>query len=159
MGEDGQREPRVRVAAVIVRDDRILLVRHAKDGAEYWLLPGGGVHYGESLSEALAREVREETGLEARVGDVVFAHDGIAPDGSRHIVNVYLLAEVTGGALRCGDEPRLAGVRDVPLGELSELDLRPDLREPLLAAAARGFPARAPYLGSLWKEPQPAKEA
>ncbi|MFP4173447.1 MAG: NUDIX domain-containing protein, partial [Candidatus Hydrogenedentota bacterium] len=60
--------PRIRVAAIAVRDGAILLVRHEKHGERYWLLPGGGVDFGETLTEALAREVREETGLAIEVG-------------------------------------------------------------------------------------------
>ena len=46
-------EPRIRVSAILVRERRILLIRHQKGGREYWLLPGGGVNGGESLVRAL----------------------------------------------------------------------------------------------------------
>jgi 8-oxo-dGTP diphosphatase len=61
---------RQRVAAVILRDEKVLMVRERAltatgrhDGVEYWTLPGGGVEPGESLEEALRREVAEEVGL------------------------------------------------------------------------------------------------
>ena len=58
-------EPRIRVSAVLRWQDRILLCRHEKAGrGEYWLLPGGGVNSGESLTDALHRELREEVGIE-----------------------------------------------------------------------------------------------
>ena len=53
-------EPRIRVSAILRWRDRMLLCRHEKPGKEYWLLPGGGVNSGESLVDALHRELREE---------------------------------------------------------------------------------------------------
>ncbi|MCH7911024.1 MAG: NUDIX hydrolase, partial [Candidatus Hydrogenedentes bacterium] len=93
-GDDSS--PRVRVAVVVVRGDSILLVRHQKGAASYWLLPGGGVDFGEPLAEALRREVREETCLDVRVGDLILASDSIAPDGSRHVVNLCFEGVVVG---------------------------------------------------------------
>ena len=56
-------EPRIRVSAMMRWRGRVLLLRHEKGGEEVWLLPGGGVHLGESLLRALQRELWEETGL------------------------------------------------------------------------------------------------
>jgi 8-oxo-dGTP diphosphatase len=61
--------PQVGVGAVCVRDGRLLLVRRARPPAQgRWALPGGRLHAGETLLGAVARELREETGLEGRVG-------------------------------------------------------------------------------------------
>ena len=63
-------EPRLRVSALLRWNDGLLLCRHEKPGKEYWLLPGGGVNAGESLVDALDRELAEELGL-----------DGVAVEG------------------------------------------------------------------------------
>lgn len=54
----------VRVSALIFRDDKILLFHRFRDGSEYWVIPGGGVEEGETLEEALQRELWEETSLQ-----------------------------------------------------------------------------------------------
>jgi len=142
--------PRIRVAPVILRDGAVLLIRHVKGDRTYWLLPGGGVEYGESLADALRREVREETGLDVDVGPLLFANDSIPPDKRRHVVNLYFLARITGGELTLGDEPNLVELRFVPLDELNGIALYPDIRRELRDAVEAGLPNRAAYLGNLW---------
>lgn len=134
-------------------DGRVVLVRHGRRDETYHLLPGGGVEPGETLGDALTREVREETGLDCRVGAPLFISDTIAPDGSRHIVNITFHAEVTGGSLT--DRPadaRVVGHDLVDPLDLSGLDLRPPIGAELAAACAEGFRAPAVYLGPLWTE-------
>ena len=55
------------LSAVLRWDDQILLCRHEKPGKEYWLLPGGGVDGGESLVDALHRELFEEIGIDEEI--------------------------------------------------------------------------------------------
>ncbi len=52
-----------RAGAIIIRDNRMLLIHRRKYGKEYWVLVGGGVEEGETIEQALEREVGEETGL------------------------------------------------------------------------------------------------
>jgi len=144
--------PRVRVAAIIRKDDRLLVAVHEKAGHRYYVLPGGGVEFGESLEEAVARELKEEAGLDVRVGELVLANDSIPPDGHRHIINLYFLAEVTGGVLRVGvGDKRLRHVEYVTLEELAGATLYPDVREELLKGIREGFAAGPRYLGNLWR--------
>lgn len=147
-----ERLPRIRVAAIIVQDGRILLARHKRHGQAYWVLPGGGVDFGESTEQALIRELKEEANLDIRVGRLVMVNDSIPPDGHRHIVNLYFTAEITGGTLRVGDDHRLVDMCFVPVSEIPGLALFPDTREQLAAGIARGFENEALYLGNLWKE-------
>ncbi|MFF7543346.1 NUDIX domain-containing protein [Streptomyces canus] len=51
------------VAALLRRGNHIVLVQEQRDGKEVWSIPGGGVERGELLTEALVREVKDETGL------------------------------------------------------------------------------------------------
>ncbi|MDO9556930.1 MAG: NUDIX hydrolase [Coriobacteriia bacterium] len=145
--------PRVRVAAVILVGDKLLLVRQRAGGEPYYLLPGGGVDRGETLEQALRREVREETGLECRVGEPVIINDTIAPGGERHLVNITFHAEVIGDTLLAHPVDRtVEGIELIEPSTLEGLDLRPPISSAVLASIESGFKTPARYLGPLWTE-------
>lgn len=54
----------VRVSAIIIKDNKILLMHRKKNGEEYWVFPGGGVEDTETAQEGIIREVKEETSLD-----------------------------------------------------------------------------------------------
>src|SRR6476646_3320710 len=77
---------RVAAYALILRDDQILLTRLARkvSADEKWHLPGGGLDHGENPRDALVREVREETGLDAEVGETSHIYAAHLPSMWRH---------------------------------------------------------------------------
>ncbi|WP_425092113.1 NUDIX domain-containing protein [Tropicimonas sp. S265A] len=92
--------PRLAVRAVILKDDRLLLV-NAWGGvkSDLWTAPGGGVERGASLPDNLKREVHEETGLGIAVGPPCLVNEFHDPNGSFHQVDIYFRAEIITGAL------------------------------------------------------------
>jgi len=118
---------RNRAAAVIVEDEKILLVQHHKYDRQYWLLPGGGVEFGETLADAVRREVWEETGLETAINDLIFVSESIPPDGHRHVINYYFSVAITGGELKLGDDPYLCDVQWHRLDDLPHLIVFPNV--------------------------------
>ena len=144
--------PRVRVAALILLDGKVVLVRHRARNSTYHLLPGGGVNYRETIEQALIREVDEETGLRLEVGRPVLINDTIDPGGNRHVVNLTFLATVVGGQVTDSpDDPRVECVELFDVDSLAELDLRPPLAD-AISAILRGEEVAARYLGPLFRE-------
>lgn len=111
----------------LVRDgERFLLVQRKRPPFQgFWGLPGGGVELGERVSEALCREVREETGLEIEVGPFLGYMDAIDHDEAGrvryHYVIMYFEATVRGGTLAPADDA--AAARWVTLAEARGLPL------------------------------------
>jgi ADP-ribose pyrophosphatase YjhB (NUDIX family) len=116
--------PTLAVGAVIVEYGRLLLVQRSKPpAAGKWAVPGGRVEPGESLPEAAAREVREETGLEVEVGEIAWRGESIGPGTPPewHFAIVDFWANAVGGELEAGDDA--VRVEWVPISELPTLPM------------------------------------
>jgi ADP-ribose pyrophosphatase YjhB (NUDIX family) len=152
---DSGAQPRIRVAALLRWNDRILLCRHEKPGKEYWLLPGGGVDAGESLTDALFRELGEELGMwdDPLLEGPIAVADSLAPDwreGDRHIVHIVFGADVSTRSLediQPGGDAAVQGTRLFSHDELDEIVIHPPIKR-FLQRWEPGDPAV--YLGSLW---------
>ncbi len=83
--------PQLAVSAAIFRDGELLLVRRAVDPARgFYSLPGGRVEFGESLEQAVAREVSEETGLAIDVVGLAGFRE-VLPDSARGLAGHYVI--------------------------------------------------------------------
>lgn len=140
----------------LLEEQRLLLVRHQKKDRSYWLIPGGGLEFGESMREAAHRELLEETGLDVKVGAFLLAAESLAPDRTRHVVHIVFRGEVQGGKLRLGDEHvepherRIVEVRWVPVAELGGLVMHPPFGPSLLAALREPVREEGIFLDNLW---------
>jgi ADP-ribose pyrophosphatase YjhB (NUDIX family) len=147
-------EPRIRVSALLRWEDRILLCRHEKPGKEYWLLPGGGVNSGESLVDALHRELFEEVGIDEEIpleGPVAIA-DSISPVRSfaaKHVVHIVFSGDLSGRSLErvTSKDAAVRGHRLFHVEELEDVVLHPPIQR-FLRRWRPGDPVV--YLGALW---------
>ncbi len=121
--------PVVGVGGVVIEDGRALLIRRGSEPLRgHWSIPGGTLELGESLKQGVARELREETGLEVRVLDLIEVFDRVYRDEQQgdpdntsaprfHFVIVDYLCE------RISGEPRAASdVTDVAYAREDELE-------------------------------------
>ncbi len=147
-------EPRIRVSAILRWHGRMLLCRHEKGERAYWLLPGGGVNSGESLTRALHRELAEEIGIEDELpveGPVAIV-DSIAPAHSyvtKHVVHIIFSGDLSGRSLEAvtSQDAAVRGHRLFAVAELDDVVLHPPIQR-FLARWRPGDPVV--YLGPLW---------
>jgi ADP-ribose pyrophosphatase YjhB (NUDIX family) len=147
-------EPRLRVCALLHWKGRILLIRHEKAGREAWLLPGGGVQNGESLIDALRRELTEEVGLH---GDLSFEGpvaivESIPPErhtAGKHVVHIVFAADLGDRSLEhvSSEDVAVRGHRLFSSDDLDEIVLHPPIQR-FLRRWRSGDPSA--YLGRLW---------
>ncbi|HXR17145.1 MAG TPA: NUDIX domain-containing protein [Terriglobales bacterium] len=125
-------------SALIVRDEanRILLGKRNKDPQRgNWVLPGGKIHAFESIADAAARELAEETGLTVEVLHQFRVYEVINAPHEHRIV-IYSWARAVGGNLRASDD--ISEVKFVSLHELGDLPLTPLVKQVLADAGYIG---------------------
>jgi len=137
--------PYLAVSAAIFRDGRVLIVRRARPPAHgLYTLPGGGVELGETLEQAVIREVREETALDIAPVDLVGYRQAIGRDGAgrveRHFVILPFAARFIGGEISLNEE--LAEAHWLAPADISRLQTTEGLAQIVAAASERIAAAR-----------------
>ena len=113
-----------RCQGAILRDDHILLIQHREHtgGRSYWLLPGGGREEGETEVQCVAREMKEETGLDVQVERLLMDDTDILP-GANYPHKTYLCTILAGEA-QPGYEPEPEASAIYSIAEVGWFDLR-----------------------------------
>jgi len=96
--EEGYATPKVDVRGVIIRDEKVLLVRERSDGL--WTLPGGWADVGDKPALSVEREIREESGYEAKAVKLLALYDRNLhghPPMAFHVYRAFFRCEITGG--------------------------------------------------------------
>lgn len=116
--------PRVAAGAVVINQDKVLLVlRNKAPAKDMWAIPGGSVNLGESLQAAAEREVLEETGLQIKAGEVIYAFEKIERDRTGRVQFHYVILDLAAEVLDPNQPLTPADdVRDAGWFSLADLD-------------------------------------
>lgn len=143
----------VRVRFVIVRQGRLLV--HFDSEKNYYYYPGGHVDFGETISEAAQREIKEEFGDDVVLDfiKILYVRDYIPDDKSEHSLEIYVLGGLNkfGGLEHRGD-PQFGGKTWLTWLEIDKLpnNLYPQkLTSKLVDDHKNGFPGQGEYLGKI----------
>lgn len=132
------KSPRLAARALLVRDGALLTIQgYNPTHGEFYVLPGGGQQFGETLPETLVRECREELGIEVEPGELCFVHDYISArdtihygrNSDAHQVDMIFHARILSGEPGCGGSPDTyqIGLRWLPIDRIEEFLLYPRL--------------------------------
>ncbi|UCF83417.1 MAG: NUDIX hydrolase [Desulfobacteraceae bacterium] len=132
MKRDYPEGPIVGVAAVIFSGESVLMARRNQEpGRGQWSLPGGGVELGESLLDALRRELLEEISIKVDIGGLIGVFDRVIRDRENKVRYHYVLIDfwgwITSGQPRHGSD--ISELRFVPLEELDLFEISKEIKE------------------------------
>lgn len=124
---------KIRVRAVIIKDNKVLLIKRTKESSVYWVVPGGGVEDGETAEEALIRECEEELGVKIKINSLLVEIESgkLETFGQKEY---FYLCNILDGVLGSGQGPEFqkeaiyTGAYNIEwrdIKSLLEIDLRP----------------------------------
>ncbi len=144
-------KPTIRVAGLLVHEGRILMVEQGRAGERYWLLPGGGVRFGETLSDALRREFAEELRIRVGVNKLLAIVESVSPDPAyrKHVVHLVFEVSAPSEVAPEPHDPKVLSAAFLDELQLQRIDVRPPVTE-FLSACVRELPSSPQYLGRRW---------
>ncbi|KAA0002406.1 MAG: NUDIX hydrolase [Thermoplasmata archaeon] len=106
--------PRLTVDGVIIKDKKILLIKRKNEPFKgKWALPGGFVEYGETVEDAVIREIKEETGLDTKIEKLLGVYSDPVRDPRGHTISIVYLLSPKKGVLKGSDDAMEAKFFDI----------------------------------------------
>lgn len=139
---------KVRVTGILIENEHILLLEQKVTDSREWSLPGGALEVGETIEQCMIREMKEETGLDIVVEDLLYVCDRLYQGD--HVVHMTFLIKRSGGNIIKGIEPEpganiIRGIKMVPFSELPKYGFSPVFCE----LVESDFPDRGTYKGNV----------
>lgn len=136
---------KVRVTGILIHNGSLLVLEQNVDNERSWSLPGGGLEQGETIEQALVRELREETGLDVSVGDLLYICDHIKTE--RHVVHLTFLihsrSNKIGKTIPGLEENEIKNVEFMPIDKLVDAGFS----RKFVSLVKAGFPNKGKYMG------------
>lgn len=144
----------IRTATVTIKDGKVLLVSSKYDDGEYYLFPGGGVEFGETIEEGAIRETLEETGIKVKIDKLLHINEFIYRNNwNKRSITVFFLAtpeESTNNITNNGG--KIKQIEWVNISNLNNLDIRPKILSNILIESKDGFDNISPEYSVDFKE-------
>jgi len=140
-------EIRVRVVGLVVRNKNILIIEHTHNGESWWCFPGGRQEFGENQSVTLIREFREELNLKITPVRLLYIAEFMLQN--EQATEFYWLCDSSTQEFEISKkEPVITNARWVPLKQLRNLDILPQLVKNKIINDFYNFPLNSEYLGT-----------
>ena len=135
----------IRITGILIEENQILLVRQKLSEKRSWSLPGGRLERGETISEGMIREMKEETGLDVEIIRMLYLCD--VETSANTVLHISFLLKRSGGKIQLPnnefDENPIGDVRFVPVTELEHYGFS----EKFIDIINAGFPGAGNYMG------------
>ncbi|GAB2625235.1 NUDIX domain-containing protein [Emticicia sediminis] len=118
----------IRPAILIIENGQVLTMQYNYGGQEVYNLPGGNLELGEHLSDALAREMQEELGIEVWVGEMVLVGEVYFEDRKKHTLHLLFEGKITAGIPTLNPKETSAlAIKWLTINDLEKVNLYPNL--------------------------------
>ena len=133
---------RIRIAGLYIRENKVLVVKHQKQGRSYFLLPGGGQEAGESQKHALIREWQEELGVTIEVGDFLFLGESVPPVDleKSQVLQITFAVKSIEGTPKINPDPPLVDFTYLDLNNVGDVLFFPDCIDQIQSLAQGNAP-------------------
>lgn len=119
--------------AIVIHNGRLLVTREHDADGDFYLLPGGGQHPGETLPETVRRECLEETGVQIEAGELLLIRECFLTEGVHRVEFMFACRFLSDGHTAANPDTAQTGVEWLPVANLLELPLYPEtLREAII---------------------------